>query len=97
MEYKHGMERIKVIPLKSSFSRKSPLCYKYLNNEHANTYIKYSSKVLKLPDMYNLQVLKHIFQLFYFNIDGEIESNLLVNNQIHSYNTRSNNKMSILY
>ena len=33
---------------------------------------------------------------YYSNIDEEIESSLLVNDQIHSHNTRSNNHMSIL-
>ena len=41
-------------------------------------------------------VSNYIFQLLNSNIDKEIESSLLINNQIHSHNTRSNNQMSIL-
>ena len=39
--------------------------------------------------------MNYIFQLLYFIIDEEIESNLLLNNQIYSHNTMSNNRMSI--
>ena len=84
------MEHIKIIPLKSSFSRNN-LAY----NEHTNTYCK-CNEILKLSDQYKLQVSNYIFQLFHSNIDEEIESNLLINNQIHSHNTRTNNQMSIL-
>ena len=59
-------------------------------NEHTNEYFKYN-KILKLSDQYNVQVLNYIFQLLHFNIDEEIDSNLLVNNLIHSHNTRWNN------
>ena len=53
-------------------------------------------KILKLHDQYKLQVSNYIFQLFHSNIGEEIESCLLINNQIHSHNTRTNNEMSIL-
>ena len=66
-----------------------------LYNEHTNTYLK-CNEILKLSDQYNLQVSNYIFQSLHSNIDEEIESSLLVNNQIHSHNTRSNNRMSIL-
>ena len=52
--------------------------------------------MLKLSDQYKLQVSNYIFQVLHYNIDEEIESSLLVNNQIHSHNTRTNNQMSIL-
>ena len=43
-----------------------------------------------------LQVSNYIFQVLNSNIDEEIESSLLINNQIHSHNTRTNNQVSIL-
>ena len=43
-----------------------------------------------------LQVSNYIFQVLHSNIDEEIESSLLIHNQIHSHNTRINNQMSIL-
>ena len=43
-----------------------------------------------------LQVSNYIFLLLHFNIEKDIASNLLVNNQIRSHHTRSNNQMSIL-
>ena len=55
-----------------------------------------SVEILKLSDQYKLQVSNYIFQLLYSNIDEEIESSLLINNQIHSHNTRTINHMSIL-
>ena len=39
---------------------------------------------------------KSTFQLLHSNIDEEIELSLLINNQIHSHNTRTNYQMSIL-
>ena len=45
---------------------------------------------------YKLQVSNYIFQLLHSNIDEEIESSLLISNQTHSHNTRTNNQMSIL-
>ena len=53
-----------------------------------------TSKILKLSDQYKLQVSNYIFQLLHSNIDEEIESSLLINNQIHSHNARTNNQMS---
>ena len=41
---------------------------------------------------YNLHVTSNIFQLLHSNIDEEIESSLLINNQIHSHNTRTTTK-----
>ena len=64
-------------------------------NEHTKAYFK-CNKILKLSDQYKLQVSNSIFKLLHFNIDKEIESSLLVHNQIYSHNTRSNNQMSIL-
>ena len=64
-------------------------------NEHTNAYFK-CNKILKLSDQYKLQVSNYIFQVLHSNIDEDIESNLLVNNQIHNHNTRTNNQMSIL-
>ena len=64
-------------------------------NEHTNAYFK-CDKILKLSDQYKLQVPKYIFLLLHSNIDEEIELSLLINNQIHSDNTRTNNQMSIL-
>ena len=71
-------------------------------NEHTNAYFK-CSKILKLSDLYKLQVSNYIFQLLHSNIDEEIVSSLLVNNQTRSHNTSgfrdyagSNNHMSIL-
>ena len=42
----------------------------------------------------NFKFRNYIFQLLHCNIDEERESSLLVNNQIHSHNTRSNNQLS---
>ena len=64
-------------------------------NEHTNAYFK-CNKILKLSDHYKLQVSNYIFQLLHSNIDEEIESSLLINNQTHSHDTRANNQMSIL-
>ena len=64
-------------------------------NERTITYFK-CNKILKLSDPNKLQVMNYIFQLLQFNIDNEIEPNLLVNHQIHNNNTRSNNKIDIL-
>ena len=64
-------------------------------NEHTNAYFK-CYKILKLSDQYKLQVSNYIFQVLHSNIDEKIESSLLINNQIHSHNTRTNNQMSIL-
>ena len=50
-------------------------------NEHANTSFK-CNKIFKLSDQYKLQVSNYIFQLLHSNIDEEIESSLLINNQI---------------
>ena len=54
------------------------------------------NKILKLSDKYKLQLSNYIFELLHSNIGEEIESILLINNQIHSHNTRTNNQMSIL-
>ena len=64
-------------------------------NEHTNAYFK-SNKILKLSDQYKLQVLNYVFQVLHSNIDEEIKLSLLINNQIHSHNTRASNQMSIL-
>ena len=50
-------------------------------NEHTNSYFKYN-KILKLSDQYKLQVSNYIFQVLHSNIDEEVESSLLINNQI---------------
>ena len=60
-------------------------------NKHTNAYFK-CNKILKLSDQYKLQVSNYIFQLVHSKIDEEIESSLLVNNQIHSHNTRPTTK-----
>ena len=52
-------------------------------NEHTNAYLK-CNKILKLSDQYKLQVSNYIFQVLHSNIDEEIKSSLLINNQIHS-------------
>ena len=65
------------------------------HNEHSNAYIKLN-KIFKLSDQYKLQVSNYIIQLLQSNIKERVESSLLINNQIHSHNTRSNNQMSIL-
>ena len=70
------MKHIKIIHLKSSFSRRKPYGHAINNlayNEHTNAYFKYN-KILKLSDQYKLQVSNYIFQLFHSNIDEEIES-----------------------
>ena len=61
-------------------------------NEHTNAYFK-CNKIRKLSDQYKFQVSNYIFQVLHSNIDEEIVSSLLINNQIHSHNTRSNNKL----
>ena len=91
------MEHIKITSLKFLFLQKKAIrAIKNLAyNEHTNEYSK-CNKILKLSDQYKLQVSNYIFQLLHSNIDEEIESSLLINNQIHSHNTRTNNQMSIL-
>ena len=64
-------------------------------NEQTNAYLK-CNKILKLSDHYKLQVSNYVFQVLHSNIDAEIKSSLLINNQIQSHNTRTNNHMSIL-
>ena len=64
-------------------------------NEHTNAYFK-CNKILKLSDQYRLQVSNYILKLLHSIIDEEIQSSLLINNQIRSHNTRTNNQMSIL-
>ena len=64
-------------------------------NEHTNAYFK-SNKILKFSDQYKLQVSNYIFQVLHSNIVEELESCLLINNQILSNNARTNNQMSIL-
>ena len=64
-------------------------------NEHTNAYFK-CNKILNLSDQYKLQVSNYMFQVLHSNIDEEIESSLLINNQIHIHNTRTNNQMTIL-
>ena len=64
-------------------------------NEHTNAYFK-CNKILKLSHQYKLQASNYIFQVLHSNIDEEMESSLLINNQIHSNNTTTNNHMSIL-
>ena len=56
-------------------------------NEPANTYFK-CNNILKLSAQYKLQVSNYILQVLHSNIDVEIESSLLINNQIHSPNTK---------
>ena len=61
----------------------------FLSSYCLNAYIKLfytyfkCNKILKLSDQYKLQVSNYIFQVFHSNIDEEIESSLLVNNQIN--------------
>ena len=64
-------------------------------NEHTNAYFE-CNKILTLSDQYKHQVSNYIFHVLHSNIDEEIESSLLINNQIHGHNTRTNNQMSIL-
>ena len=60
---------------------------------HIMNILTHTSNVTK---SLNLQALNNAFKLLHFNVGEEIESRLLVNNQIHGHNTRSNNQMSIL-
>ena len=53
-------------------------------SEDTNAYFK-CNKILKLSDKYKLQVSNYIFELRHSNIDLEIESRLLVNNQINRH------------
>ena len=55
-------------------------------NERNNAYFKCNKK-FQLSDWNTLQVSDYIFRLLQSNIDEEIVSSLLVNNQIHSHNT----------
>ena len=63
-------------------------------NEHTNAYFK-CNKILKLSDQYKLKISNYIFQVLHSNIDEEMKSSLLINNQIHCHNTKTNNQMSI--
>ena len=88
------MEHIKIIPLKSpeeAIHATNNLAY----NEHTNAYFQ-CNKLIQLSDQYKLQVSNYIFQLLHSNICEEIESSLLINNQIHTHNKRTKNHMSIL-
>ena len=58
---------------------------------HTSNVTKYSNFLIS-----KLQVSNYVFQVLHSNIDEEIKSSLLINNQIHSHNTRTNNQMSIL-
>ena len=89
------MEHFKIRPLTSSLARRKPYVNNLAYNEHINAYFK-CNKIPKLSDQYKLQVSNYIFQLLRSNIDEEIESGLLVNNQIHSHSARTNNQKSIL-
>ena len=90
------MEHIKIIPLKSSFFRRAIRAINNLAyNEHTNAYFK-CNKILKLSDQYKLQVSNYVFQVLHSNINEELKSSLLINNQIHSNQMRTNNQMSIL-
>ena len=88
-ETKHSMVHRNIIPLKYSFSRKQTM---FAINKHTSVSFK-CNKFHNLSN--NLQVSNYIYQLLHFNIDDEIESNLLVNNQIHGHNIRSSSQMSI--
>ena len=59
---------------------------------HTSNVTRYSNFLISIM----LQVSNYIFQVLHSNIDKEIESSLLFNNQIHSHNTRTSNQMSIL-
>ena len=96
MVQRHGMEHenntYKIFVLQEKAIRAiNNLAY----NEHTNAYFK-CSKIIKFSDQCKLQVSNYIFQLLHSNIDEETQSSLLINNQIHSHNTRTNNQMSIL-
>ena len=91
-----GMEPVKMIPLKLVLQKKAIRAINNLAyNEHTNAYFK-CNKMLKLSDQCKLQVSNYIFQVLHSNIEIEIESSLLINNQIHSHSTRTINQMSIL-
>ena len=90
MEHTNNTSKIFVLQKKAIRAINNPAY-----NEHTNAYFK-CNKILKLSDQNKLQVSNYIFQLLHSNIDEEIESSLLTNNQIHSHNTRTNNQMSIL-
>ena len=91
------MEHIKIIPHKIFVLQKKAI--RAINNlaynEHTNAYLK-CNKILKFSDQYKLHVSNYVFQVLHSNIDEEIKSSLLINNQIHRHNTRTNNQMSIL-
>ena len=89
--YQNNTSKIFVL-LKKAIRAINNLAY----NEHTNAYFK-CNKILKLSDQYKLQVSNYVFQVLQSNIDEEIKSGLLINNQIHSHNTRTNNQMSILH
>ena len=93
------MEHIKIIPLKKKTFVLQKKAIRAINNlaynEHTNACFK-CSKILKLSDQYKLQVSNYVFQVLHSNIDEEIKSSLIINNQIHSHNTRINNQMTIL-
>ena len=92
------MKHIKIIPNSKIFvlqKKAIRAIYNLAYNEHKKAYLK-CNKILKLSYQYKLQVSNKNFQLLHSNINEEIESSLLINNQIHSHNTRTNNQMSIL-
>ena len=59
---------------------------------HTSNVTKYSNFLISI----SFKFRTIFFQLLHSNIDEEIESSLLINNQIDSHNTRPKNQMSIL-
>ena len=59
---------------------------------HTSNVTKYSNFLISI----SYQVSNNILQVLHSNIDEEIMSSLLINNKIHSHNTKTNYQMSIL-
>ena len=62
-------------------------------NEHSNAYFK-CNKINNFLMSISFKFRTTFFQLLHCNIDEEIESRLVVHNQIHSINKRANNHIA---
>ena len=92
--YQNNTSKLIFVLQKKAIRAINNLAYNEHTNESSNV-PKYSNFLISIS--YKLQVLTYIFQLLLSNIDKELESSLLINNQIHRHSTiRTNNQMSIL-
>ena len=63
-------------------------------NEHTNEYF-ISNEIMKLEDQYKYQISNYTFQLLNSNIDEEITSIIMNNQEAHSHDTRHGKMLKI--